>query len=106
MGGLIVHFIPSLLVIVLPSATTVYAFIADTEGYAGQFYALAVAVGLLILRHRKANLHRPFKAWIPTVWIRILLCVALIIAPAFPPLDGKSDVDFFYATYALVGLGV
>ena len=102
MGGLIMHYFPSLLVIVLPSTTTVYAFIADTEGYAGQFYALAVVIGLLILRHRKSDLHRPFRAWIPAVWIRILLCLALILAPAFPPLEGKG----FHATYALVALGV
>jgi Amino acid permease len=57
LGGLIVHFLPSVLVIVLPSATTVYAFIADVEGYAGQFFAFAIAAGLLILRRHKPDLH-------------------------------------------------
>ncbi|KAB8616626.1 hypothetical protein FH972_025961 [Carpinus fangiana] len=105
LGGLIVHYIPSLIVIVLPPSSTVYSFIADVEGYAGQFFALAVAAALLILRRRKPDLHRPFKAWLPAVWLRIVLCVGLIIAPLFPP-KGSSDVDFFYASYALVALSM
>ena len=103
MGGFIVHYIPSLLVIILPPSSTVYSFIADVEGYAGQFFALAIAIGLLILRWKKPDLHRPFKAWLPAVWIRIVLCMFLIIAPFFPPPKGSADVDFFYASYALVG---
>ena len=106
MGGLIVHYIPSLLVIVLPPSSTVYSFIADVEGYAGQFMALAIAVGLLLLRLKKPELCRPFKAWLPAVWLRIVLCIFLIIGPLFPPTDGSADVDFFYASYALVGISV
>ncbi|KAG9793214.1 high affinity methionine permease, partial [Aureobasidium melanogenum] len=104
MGGLIVHYVPSVLVIVLPPSSTVYSFIADVEGYAGQFFALAVASGLIYLRTRRPDLYRPFKAWIPAVWLRILLCLSLITAPLFPPKKGTADVNFFYATYALVGL--
>lgn len=106
MGGLIVHYVPSLLVIVLPPSADVYAFIADVEGYAGQFFAVATSAGLLWLRYKKPDLYRPFKAWIPGVWLRIALCIALIAAPFFPPKHGTGDVGFFYATYALVGLGV
>ncbi|EXJ95504.1 hypothetical protein A1O1_00626 [Capronia coronata CBS 617.96] len=106
MGGLIVHYVPSVLVIVLPPSATVYSFIADVEGYASQFLALAVGAGLLILRLRKPDLYRPFKAWIPAVWLRILLCLFLISAPLFPPKKGTADVNFFYATYALVGLSI
>ncbi|KIW44415.1 uncharacterized protein PV06_02887 [Exophiala oligosperma] len=106
LGGLIVHYIPSILVIVLPPSATVYSFIADIEGYAGQYFAFAVAAGLILLRYRKPDLRRPFKAWVPAVWLRILLSVSLIVAPLFPPKGGKSDVNFFYATYALVGLAI
>ena len=106
MGGLIVHYVPSLLVIVLPPSADVYSFIADVEGYAGQFFAVATSAGLLWLRHKKPGLYRPFKAWIPGVWLRIALCIGLIAAPFFPPKRGNGDVGFFYATYALVGLGM
>lgn len=100
------HYVPSLLVIVCPPSSTVYSFIADVEGYAGQFFILAVAIGLLLLRQRRPELKRPFKAWIPAVWVRILLSFALLAAPFFPSKEGHSDVNFFYASYALVALGM
>jgi MYXO-CTERM domain-containing protein len=106
MGGLIVHYIPSLLVIAIPPRGDVYNFILDVEGYPGQFFALALALGLLWLRRKRRDLKRPFKAWLPAVWIRIALCLALISAPFFPPKDGKADVGFFYATYAIVGISM
>ncbi|ETI28132.1 hypothetical protein G647_00581 [Cladophialophora carrionii CBS 160.54] len=106
MGGLIVHYVPSALVIAIPPSATVYAFIADVEGYAGSFFGLAVAAGLILLRYKRPDLRRPFKAWIPAVWLRLLLSVSLIGAPFFPSRKGHSDVDFFYATYALVGIAI
>lgn len=106
MGGLIIHYVPSLLVIACPPSSTVYSFIADVEGYAGQFYFIAVAAGLLLLRWRRPELLRPFKAWLPAVWLRIALALALLFAPFFPSKNGNADVDFFYASYALVALAV
>lgn len=106
MGGLIVHYIPSVLVIALPPRGDVYNFILDVEGYPGQFFALATSFGLLWLRWKRSDLQRPFKAWLPVVWIRIAICSALITAPFFPPKEGHADVGFFYATYALVGIGM
>lgn len=106
MGGLIVHFVPSFLVITLPPSSTVYAFIADIEGYAGQFFAIAVSLGLIWLRFREPDLHRPFKAWLPAVGLRSLLCAFLICAPFFPSSKGNNDVSFFYATYALVAMSM
>lgn len=100
------HYIPSLLVIALPPQGDVYNFILDVEGYPGQVFSLAVTVGLLLLRYREPSLPRPFKAWLPAVWLRVVVCVTLLSAPFFPPADGKSDVNFFYATYAIVGMGV
>ena len=105
MGGLIVHYVPSVLVIALPPSNSVYAFIADVELYAGQFFALAIAAGLISLR-QKPELHRPFKAWLPAIWLRLLLCIVLIMAPLFPPKKGTSDVDFFYAAYAVVAVSL
>ena len=99
------HYIPSVLVIVLPPSATVYAFIADVEGYAGQYFALAIAIGVLLLR-QQSDLARVFKAWLPAVWFRVALCIGLIIAPIFPPRKGAADVDFFYASYAVVGISM
>ena len=106
LGGLLVHYVPSLLVITLPPQGDVYNFILDVEAYPGQFFGLAVSAGLLILRSQEPELHRPFKAWLPAVWLRIFVSLALLAAPFFPPPEGKGDVGFFYATYAIVGIGM
>jgi len=83
-----------------------YNFILDVEGYPGQLFALAITVGLLILRYREPDRLRPFKAWLPAIWIRIVVCLALLAAPFIPPPNWQGDVDFFYATYAFVGMSV
>ncbi|KAJ5773010.1 Major facilitator superfamily domain general substrate transporter [Penicillium paradoxum] len=106
LGGLIVHYIPSVLVIALPPQGDVYNFILDLEGYPGVIFSLAITVGLLILRYREPHLPRPFKAWLPAVWLRVGVCLILLVAPFIPPPNWQGDVDFFYATYALVGIGI
>ncbi|KAI1493362.1 amino acid permease-domain-containing protein [Biscogniauxia mediterranea] len=105
MGGLIVHYIPSILVITLPPSDEVYSFILEVEGYPGQIYAVAVAAGLLWLRYKRPDLKRPFKAWIPAVVFRLILAVGLIAAPFFPPTESKPG-GLFYATYAIVGVSI
>lgn len=104
LGGLVVHYIPSVLVIVLPPSEQVYSFILEVEGYPGQFYALLTAVGIIWLRYKRPDLTRPFKAWIPAVVFRAILCLVLLAAPFFPPKQPKEGM--FYATYAIVGTGM
>jgi amino acid transporter len=99
-----VHYIPSLLVITIPSGD-VYSFILDVEGYPSQFFTIATAFGLIWLRFRRPDLKRPYKAWLPAVILRIGLSLCLIAAPFFPPPKDQRP-DFFYATYALVGISM
>ncbi|KAF7908070.1 uncharacterized protein EAF01_003825 [Botrytis porri] len=106
LGGLIVHYIPSFFVIAIPPRGDVYNFILDVEGYPSQFAALALSLGLIYLRYSRPDLKRPFKAWLPAVWIRIAVCLALIAGPFFKPTKGSADVGFWYATYAVVGVGI
>ncbi|OJD22459.1 hypothetical protein ACJ73_06196 [Blastomyces percursus] len=106
LGGFIVHYIQSLLAIILALSDNVYSFILDIEGYPIQIITLALSVGPLILRYKAPDLPRPFKAWTSAVWISIALSIGLLAAPFFPPKDGKGDVNFFYATYAIVGVGM
>jgi amino acid transporter len=104
LGGLIVHLIPSLLVILLPPQGAVYSFILEVKGYPAQITTLAIGAGLLWLRRRRPDLRRPFKAWKPAVYLPICLSFALLLAPFFPPSDGKNEFVFWYGTYALVGV--
>lgn len=106
MGGLIVHYIPSLLVIALPPSGEVYSFILEVEGYPGQVFALAVSIGVLWLRYQRPDLKRPFKAWIGAVIFRIALSLALLAAPFFPPKGERPEGEIWYATYAVVGISM
>ncbi|KAL7951707.1 amino acid permease domain-containing protein [Trichoderma barbatum] len=103
LGGLIVNFVPSFLVIVLPPTTEVYSFILEVEGYPGQVFTLAMGVGLVWLRFKRPDLKRPYKAWLPAVILRIILSFALLAAPFFPPKE-KPSGGLWYATYAVVGM--
>lgn len=106
MGGLIVHYIPSLLVIALPPSNEVYSFILEVEGYPGQIFALALSIGLLLLRYKRPDLKRPFKAWTAAPVFRILLSTALLAAPFFPPKEDQRTGSIWYATYAVVGISM
>jgi len=105
LGGLIVHYIPSLLVITLPSGD-VYSFILEVEGYAGQYFGLATSLGLVWLRYRRPDLHRPYKAWLSAVGVKILLSFALIAAPFFPPATSNGHSWLFNSSYAVVGISI
>lgn len=89
--------------IVLPPSSQVYSFILEVEGYTGSIFGLAIGIGLILLRYRRPDLHRPFKAWMSAVVLRLLLGVALLAAPFFPPKEQYRG-GLFYATYAIVGV--
>ncbi|KAK2601928.1 low-affinity methionine permease [Conoideocrella luteorostrata] len=103
LGGLLVNYIPSLLIIVLPPSSEVYSFILEVEGYTAQLFGLAVGLGLIWLRHKRPDLKRPFKAWMSAVVLRLFFSLGLLVAPFFPP-DDKYKGGMFYATYAIVGV--
>jgi amino acid transporter len=105
MGGLIVHYIPSLLVITIPTGN-VYSFILDVEGYPAQFFGLATSLGLIWLRFKRPDLDRPYKAFLPAVGLRIALSLALIAAPFVPRENRDGRSHLFQVTYALVGIGM
>ncbi|KAI5363082.1 Putative amino acid/polyamine transporter I [Septoria linicola] len=105
LGGLIVHYIPSLLVLTIPTGD-VYSFILEVEGYPGQIVAVATAVGLIWLRYKRPDLHRPYKAWLPGVAVRIAIAVALLAAPFFPSQEQREKGVIGSAAYALVGIAI
>ena len=105
-GGLVVHYIPSILVIAIPRQQGVYSFILQVEGYPGQFFGLAICIGTLWLRKSRPDLKRPFKAWTVALWLRIALSACLIVVPFIPPKHNVNSGGLWYATYAVVGGGL
>ncbi|CAK4031454.1 amino acid permease-domain-containing [Lecanosticta acicola] len=104
-GGLIVHYIPSALVLTIPSGD-IYSFILEVEGYLGQIIAFAVAFGLVWLRFKQPDLQRPYKAWLPGVFVRLVIAFALMLAPFFPSEAQRKKGLVGGAAYALVGIAV
>lgn len=105
LGGLVVHWVPSVLVLTIPSGD-VYSFILEVEGYPGQIFAVAISVGLIYLRIKRPGLERPYRAWIPGVLVRMAISCALVAAPFFPSEAQKAKGVLGAAAYALVGLSV
>ncbi|CAE6508828.1 unnamed protein product [Rhizoctonia solani] len=98
------------LVIATPAGDT-FAFLVDLSGYPGLVFALATSCGVWVLRDRRAKMGLPehaFKAPNIVVLAYVVKSVALIVMPWIPPKGGShgGDVDFFYATYCIVALGV
>lgn len=79
-----------------------YSFILELEQYPAQILSLLISFGLIWLRFKRPNLERPFKAWLPAVFVKIALSFALLAAPFVPPAEKPAN-GLFYATYAIVG---
>lgn len=105
MGALLIHYIPSLLVICVP-AGQVYSFILDVEGFPAQLFALASSFGLIWLRFKRPDLRRPYKAFLPAVWMRIALSFSLVLAPFVPRKDLNWREHLSDVSYAFVGTAV
>lgn len=105
MGALLVHYVPSLLVILLP-AGQVYSFILDVEGFPAQLFAIASSLGLIWLRFKRPDLRRPYKAFLPAVWMRIALSFALVLAPFVPRKALSWREHLSEVSYAFVGTAV
>ena len=105
MGALITHYIPSFLVISIPTEN-IYSFILDVEGYPGQFFSIAGSAGLIWLRYQRSDLSRPYKAFLPAVGFQIVHSVAVVFAP-FVPREGLNWREHLSAvSYAVVGTAV
>jgi amino acid transporter len=83
----------------------VYSFILELEQYPAQILSLLLAVGLVLLRYRRPDLKRPFKAWPPAVAVKIAMCLTLLASALVPPEDLFAG-GLFYATYAIAGTSV
>ncbi|CAK7232611.1 hypothetical protein SBRCBS47491_008331 [Sporothrix bragantina] len=108
--GLLLHWIVSVAVIVVPPPGKVYSFLVDIGGYPVSIISVAIAVGLLYLK--STRLERWVSPW-PAPWFAIVPFVAsnclLLILPWIPPANGLGENDRFasyaYPTTALAVIG-
>lgn len=96
--ALLLHFIPTAVVILGPPPGDVYSFILNTEGYVGQIMLLFVGIGLLKLQTRLG-----FVSRIAT-YAFISSAVLLVIVPLLPP--DTSDTSLPYWLSPVIGISV
>ncbi|KAJ7160104.1 amino acid transporter [Mycena filopes] len=105
--GLIIHLIPSVIVIIAPPPAVAYPFILDIEGYPQQIINFFIVIGLFWLRYKRPHAVRPFKVWLPFAVFFLASAVFLIIAPFLRPANGVGDTPPLpYYLYCLVGIGI
>ncbi|KAK4126859.1 amino acid transporter [Parathielavia appendiculata] len=105
LGGLILHYIPSVLVICIPYKD-IYSFILNVEGYPAQLFSLAISLGLLKLRWSRPELKRPYRAFLPAVWFMVFLSCTLLCAPFVARRGEHWAAHLSRVSYVLVGLSV
>ncbi|KAG1845215.1 amino acid permease-domain-containing protein [Suillus tomentosus] len=105
--GLIIHLIPSVIVIIGPPPNIAYPFILDIQEYPKQIINLFIVVALFYLRWKKPDAVRPFKVWWPLAIFFLAAAFFLLIAPFLKPSNGVGDTPpLLYYLYCLVGIAV
>ncbi|KAL6872171.1 amino acid/polyamine transporter I [Trichoderma novae-zelandiae] len=105
-AGLILHFIPSFIVIVAIPFGDAYNFILDVEGYPGAVMNFLVVAGLFYLRWTEPKAPRPFKVWLPIAAFFMIGQAFQLVAPFLKPPGGKGDTSLPYWLYAIVGISI
>ncbi|KAJ0329392.1 hypothetical protein COL5a_003948 [Colletotrichum fioriniae] len=107
---LVIWFLTALMILAVPAGDA-FTFVNDLGVFPSAAFNLAMAVGIYVVRwrRRKANLPEPeFKAWHVVIIFNICIQLYLLIMPWYPPAGGQyaGDVSFWYATYAVTGVGI
>lgn len=105
-AGLLLHWIPSAIVIVAIPFGDAYNFILDVEGYPGSVVNFLVVVGFFWLRYSEPNIPRPFRCWSPVAAFYMVVQAFLMVAPFLRPPGGKGDTSLPYWLYPVVGIVV
>ncbi|KAJ6583989.1 amino acid transporter [Mycena vulgaris] len=105
--GLVIHLIPSIIVIIAPPPSVAYPFILDVEGYPQQIINFFIVIGLFWLRYKEPQAKRPFKVWLPLAVFFLAAAVFLMVAPFLRPANKVGDTPPLpYYLYCLVGIGI
>ena len=105
-SGLLLHFIPSFIVIVAIPFGDAYNFILDLEGYPGSVINFLVVAGLFYLRWSAADIPRPFKVWWPVAVFFMAGQAFQLVAPFIRPPGGRGDTSLPYWLASVVGIGI
>ncbi|KAJ5901476.1 amino acid transporter [Penicillium taxi] len=85
--------------------------VVDLSNYPGNIFNFLIVLGLIIIRWRRKNLNAPrpeYKAWNIAIAFALLTNFYMLVAPWYPPTEGRNggDVSFWYGTYLVVGIAL
>ncbi|KAG4442074.1 hypothetical protein IFR05_002468 [Cadophora sp. M221] len=105
--GLLLHWLVSVLVIVVPPPGEIYNFLVDIGGYPVSVISVSISLGLLYLQNSpQENWQSPFCAKkIYTVIFAASNCLLLVL-PWIKPREGKGDGRFPYFAYPATALAI
>ncbi|KAK0746925.1 amino acid permease-domain-containing protein [Schizothecium vesticola] len=111
LGPYVVKWALNVIMILAPPAGDAFNFITDLQIFPSAFFHLILSVGIYIVRYRRRRLRlkrADFRAWDPVIIFNILINLYLFVMPWYPPAGGPfaGNVSFWYATYAVVGIGI
>ena len=104
--GLLLHFIPSFIIIVAIPFGDAYSFIQDLEGYPLSIINFLVVAGLFYLRWKEPQVPRPFKVWWPVAFFFLVGQAFQLVAPFVRPPGGKGDTSLPYWLSSVVGIAI
>ncbi|KIW88152.1 uncharacterized protein Z519_11263 [Cladophialophora bantiana CBS 173.52] len=106
--GLFLHWLVSVLVIILPPPGEIYTFLVNIGGYPVSFFSVAIAGGLLYL---KASVREQWQSPCPAHRSHIVVFLVsnalLLIFPWIDPgQDNETNKRFEYYAYPATSLGI
>lgn len=106
--GLLLHWLVSVAMIVLPPPGKIYNFLVDIGGYPVSVISVAVSLGLLHLHTSPSERWAtPCRAPRAAVLVSAASNILLLVLPWVPPRGGMGEDDQFpYFTYPATSLGV
>ncbi|KAI1077871.1 amino acid permease-domain-containing protein [Whalleya microplaca] len=106
--GLLLHWLITVAVIVLPPTDRIYNFLVNIGGYPVSVVSVAISAGLLYLHLSPSQRWRsPFPARRLAISTFLVFNSLLLILPWIPPADGAlSDSGFPYYAYPATALAV
>ncbi|KAM7197559.1 high affinity methionine permease [Rhypophila sp. PSN 637] len=111
LGPYLVKWSLTVIMIIAPPAGDAFNFITSLQVFPNAFFNLLMGIGVYVVRYRRKRLNLPgpdFRAWDVLAVFNILVNTYLIVMPWYPPAGGQyaGDVSFWYATYAVTGIGI
>ena len=99
------------IMVTAPPAGDAFQFAISLATYPNGMFSLAMGIGLIIIRRRRARAAIPpsgYRVWNVALLFYILIQLYILAMPWWPPKGGPyaGSVSFWYATYCVTGIAM